>query len=131
MSKLVNLGPGEFADRLTVLALKLLHGVDPAQRDQWRNEQIVLLTRLKATDPARWLEAGLELAAVNAALWTATDQLRELEGQREKSTWVNTQLYQAGELAFQILRWNDRRAELVDAINKASGDFVASDKGEK
>jgi hypothetical protein len=123
MGKLVNYGAGEISDRLTVLALKLLFGTE-AERDvtHFRNEQAVLLTQLRGrTLNGAWFEAYTELAAVNAALWHAEDDLR-----------VMRKIEQAGilaaDLAFRIQALNDHRATLIEKINHDAGDGSGPEK---
>ena len=130
--RLINYGTGEIVDRLTILSLKELYGAQ-ASRDitHFRNERNVLLTQLHARDAyARWYEHGLALHAVNAALWQAEDELR----------WYRTEFGPiedrtlAGDLepvvvcAFRIQALNDRRAELIAAINASVGDPSGQEK---
>ncbi len=129
---LINYGAGEITDRLTILALKLLHyGAAGKPTDYLRTEQVALLAQCRTKDVnGAWLEEALDLAAVNGALWTATDQLRALApdagrgGERDR-----VDLMRAGELGIRILELNDRRATLVEAINKRTGEFRGSEKG--
>src|ERR1700676_1554522 len=85
--RLLNWGPGECSDRLTILALKILHGTD-AGKDvkHFTDERNALLTDIRArTLNGKWFEAVLELAAVNAALWHAEDRLRMLRAHLERA----------------------------------------------
>lgn len=121
--RLVNYGVGEVADRLTILSLKLLFGGE-AGKDitHFRNEQTVLFKTLSARLlNAESLKAVLELAAVNAALWHAEDDLREMRGHDREPTPSEV----IAKLAFRIQQLNDTRAGLVGAINKSSGDGAA------
>lgn len=134
MSRLVNYGAGDISDRLTILALKIFHGqVAGKETKHWEQERMVLLTQIRArTLNGIWFEQVLELGAVNAALWTATDHLRgraEALGHEKDEGVVAEHRYQAGTLGIQILYWNDRRAELVNTINKLAGDQLGSEKG--
>ena len=123
--RLVNYGCGEMADRLTILALKLLIGKEQGKpTDHFRNERNALITQLNARETCGpWLEHLFELSAVNAALWHAEDDLREL---RAESSGVTT--LRAGTLAFRIQELNDQRAALVGLINEKAGDGTTQEK---
>ncbi len=123
--KLVNYGVGEISDRLTILALKILFGAAAGKEvGHFRNEQVALLTQIRGrTLNAAWFEAYTELAAVNAALWHAEDDLR---GYRQKTTEYHEHGVVA--LAFQIQTLNDQRAACVEKINKDAGDFGGVEK---
>src|SRR3990172_455729 len=71
MSRLINPGLGDYTDRLTILALKILFG-EAGGKDvaHFRTEQTILLTKIRSRETAgAWLAATFELAAVNAILW--------------------------------------------------------------
>lgn len=138
MARLTNLGAGDYADRLTILALKCLHyGAAGKPVEHLRNEQACLLTKLYAgpTLPQAGVGALLELGAVNGALWQLTDDLRRIErdiGTTHREFPIDvtaTPWVIAGKWGIEIMRLNDRRAELVDAINKATGEFLGHEKG--
>lgn len=131
MSRLINPGLGDYLDRLSILALKILDG-SAAGKDveHFERERNAILTKVRAeVDPASYLEWYSELAAVNAALWYATDRLRG-----------NAQLLEVGDphalcdwstiagIGIQILRLNDQRAMLVDKLNKLGGDTSGQEK---
>jgi len=115
MTRLVNFGLGEICDRVSILALKILHGaakgIDVAH---FQREQSVLTTKLLASDKGKWIELYAELTAVNAALWYAEDMIRTLKDD----------LPRAGALGLRIAELNDRRSELVQQINAWVGDKV-------
>jgi hypothetical protein len=123
---LINFGTGEISDRLTVLSLKLLHyGAAGKPTAHLRTEQAALLARIRTqTVNGSWLEQLLELGAVNAALWGLTDELRDVADASTPET-----LQTAGMLGLRIMALNDRRAELVEAINKLTGEHRGSEKG--
>lgn len=136
--KLVNPGPGEQTDRLTILALKILFGVE-AGKDvaHFERERAVLLTQVRARASQVDLEAVLALAAVNAALWHAEDDLRalrrgvmlSLSAALDSKEGIALAVYQqAGEVAFRIQDLNDQRAKLVGEINARSGEAVTGDE---
>ena len=129
MARLTNLGAGDYADRLTILALKILHyGAAGKPVEHLQKERDALLVKGFA-GPALGkgaVEALLELGAVNAELWAKTDQLRAVADDPRIGPLA---FVTAGELGIRIMRLNDRRAELVDAINKATGEFLGAEKG--
>ena len=140
--RLINAGPGEMADRLTILALKVLHGAEKGRDTKhFLDERNALLTALRGREiTGSWLEHLLELAATNAALWYAEDELRDWRQQWQPTGPDSTSLRGPGEgfkaatalevvaCAFRIQSLNDRRAELVQAINQATGDHLGSEK---
>ena len=119
MGRLVNYGLGELSDRLSILSLKILFGADP---ESFKAEKAALLVQLRTrTVNAQWFEAYTDLAAVNAALWHAEDDLRQLRnGTAERPVVIQPDA--ALDLAFRIQELNDRRAALVAQINKEAGD---------
>lgn len=125
--RLVNPGTGEISDRLSILALKILFaGTAGKDITHFRNEQVALLTQLRGrTLNGKWFEAYSELAAVNAALWHAEDDLRELRGETGGVTTLR-----AGTLAFRIQELNDLRAACVEKINKDTGEFGGAEKAQ-
>ncbi len=125
MSRLHNPGPGEILDRLIILALKSVHGgLRGTPTAHWQ-EELTELLRLEDPHNTR-LPLLLELAAVNAALWQAEDDIRRLL-QAEESMGLRG-VEPASKIAFRIVRLNDRRAELVTLINCNAGVAAQSDK---
>lgn len=124
--RLVNYGPGEIADRLTILALKILHGGAAGKAiDHFVQERNALLTQIRSRElNSAWFEYVLELGAVNAALWQKEDTLR---GYRTEK-WGDLPHGEIVACAFRIQELNDRRAELVTLINTNTGDFVGAEK---
>lgn len=130
--RLKNYGPGEVSDRLSILALKRLFGTE-AGKDctAFHQEWGVLLTEIRSrTLNGKWFEAVLELAAVNATLWHAEDDLRGMRQQWDgfKDAAAVGAAGEAGLLAFRIQALNDQRAGLIDRINKDAGEHLPSDK---
>jgi hypothetical protein len=125
--RLINFGAGEVCDRLTILALKILHGtVRGRDVAHWQKEQVVLLTKIAARNGS-WFGHYTELAAVNASIWQGEDELRSHRvgsgGQPPTEVWPT--LVQLG---FRIQELNDQRAALIEAINKEAGDHLGSEK---
>ncbi len=129
--RLVNAGAGEFADRLTILALKLYHAVEQGKpTEHFRNEQVTLLTKLKgANGIAAYLEDLLELGTVNGALWRAEDEIRDWRRQHQALQGLSNEANRDVALvAFRIQALNDRRAQLVAAINQQTGEHRGEEK---
>jgi hypothetical protein len=113
------------ADRLTILALKRLHGA-AAGKDvaHFQREWAGLLTKIHGrTLNGSWFEYLLDLGAVNAQLWQLTDEMRgyalrdyELEARP------------AAKCGVAILMLNDRRAELIATINELCGESDGREK---
>lgn len=127
MARLINYGTGDVLDRLTILALKVLHygaaGKDTQHLLDERNALLPKVMTVNLTKAA--LEALLELGAVNGVIWGATDALRPyaLQG------WEAGEETRIAELGVQIMRLNDRRAHLIDTINRETGEFRGAEKG--
>ena len=139
MSRLINYGVGDIADRLSILALKVLHysaaGKDVSYLMKERN---ALLTQWRTKElplNGPFGEAWLELGAVNAALWATEDALRAYRLHNEaydlesEELRVHPETVKALRLAFRIQELNDRRAQLIDQINQATGEFLGPEKG--
>ena len=124
-----NLGPGELADRLSILALKIAHGLQ-ADRDvtHFINERNVLLVQLRAGSTDAGLEQLFELAAVNAMLWHAEDDLREYRADFTVNGATLPEALAVVAIAFRIQSLNDRRAELVGTLNKLAGQDLGPEK---
>lgn len=127
MSRLVNPGPGEICDRLSILSLKRLHGsYDGRDIDHFNREWAALHGQIRSrTLNGCWFEATLELAAVNAALWDATDDLRATLTMDLK--YPDVTAMQAA-LGVRILGLNDQRARLVGKINELAGEGAWEEK---
>lgn len=116
--RLVNIGAGEIADRLTILALKIAYGLEGGKDvAHFIKERNALVVQFRNYELAPLAEALFELAAVNAMLWHAEDDLRELRDTPENPSWLSA----AGAVGFRIQALNDRRAALVWTLNKAAG----------
>lgn len=124
---LVNPTVGEITDRLTILALKRLHGTAEGKNvahfdREWASLHTALRSR---TLNGAWFEQVLELGAVNAALWTRTDEQRTyLDYEKSLDTNVNN----VAKCGCVIMRLNDRRAQLVQRINELAGELEGPEK---
>lgn len=127
MTRLINFGTGEICDRLSILALKILHA-ERAGHDatHFRTEQDALIARLTSRKGGVHAEVwrGLfGLAAVNGRLWEAEDEMR---GHRARGVAAPTMATIT--CAFAIQELNDRRAHLVQGINEAMGEHLGAEK---
>lgn len=119
MSRLHNPGIGERLDRITILELKEKHTLD---NRAFRDER----TALEATLPvlaATVLTEVDDLRNVNAQLWDAEDQLRDLRAKHVLNVMTESQTYDAMRCAFRIQELNDERADLIRSLNESAGDF--------
>lgn len=129
MSRLVNLGPGEICDRLTILMLKILYARQAGKPvEHFEQERNALLVMLRGRElNAGWFEQVLGLGSVNAALWQEEDALRDLRPKKDPlPPW--DPVVTARDIAFRIQELNDTRAALIEAINKLTGDHLGAEK---
>lgn len=121
--RVLNPGPGEIVDRLTIVARKLLtgggdgRGGKETERRVFEEEQRDLVEALYKTQFNNIHDFTLQLtmlAAVNAEIWENENKLRGLRDNAVVPTVI------AG-IAMRSQEMNDRRAELVKKINEAAG----------
>jgi hypothetical protein len=126
MARLCNPGVGEILDRLSILTLKRLHG-DAAGRDTTHfareGDQLEAMIALRKIPTAE----TIQLTAVNAMLWHAEDQLRAYRRGIAGATGDDG-LVAVVAVAFRIQDLNDQRNQVIEAINKAAGDFAGPEK---
>lgn len=122
--RLINFGVGEITDRLSILALKILHAKPDTDITHFTNEKAALLAKLAGRNlNGSWFEQSMELSAVNAAIWRGEDDLRSM---RDVRVIMNKD--QVVVTAFRLQEMNDRRHELITEINKRAGDFFGPEK---
>lgn len=133
--RLVNYGTGEICDRLSILGLKILHteraGHDVTHFQKERAALIAKLTSRKGSIQGDVWSGLWELAAVNGALWFAEDELRVLRHEpvaQPKRPTPTITLVRVSEVAIRIQSLNDRRAEVITTINRATGEHHGSEK---
>lgn len=129
--RLINFGAGEIVDRLTILSTKILYGSAARKETKhWLDERNVLLTMLRGRElNGSWFPLALDLAAVNAALWRAEDDLRGYRQDNEAGLADKAALWEdAAKCAFRCQELNDRRAELIEQINRQTGEFLGQEK---
>lgn len=129
--RLINPGAGEITDRLSILALKILTGSE-AGKDvgHFEIERTSLQQKIHArTLNGVWFDSVLELAAINAMLWHAEDDLRGIRMKRDLGAKLaQADLDEVVLIAFRLQALNDRRSDLVTQINKEAGDGDAKEK---
>lgn len=129
--RLINFGAGEIVDRLGILSTKILYGRAAGKETKhFADERNVLLTYLRGRElNGAWFSAALDLAAVNAALWRAEDDLREWRSQESDVDRIDEPTARdIARIAFRIQELNDARAELIEQINRTTGEFLGAEK---
>lgn len=127
MSRVIDPGIGELFDRLSVLALKIqAGGVRDRDVTHFREERAAIVARLRQRVPGGkdWLESYSELAATNALLWQAEDEMRHYRN--EGQTIHNRD--DIVDCAFRIQELNDARAQLVRGLNGLTGKPAPAEK---
>jgi hypothetical protein len=118
--RVLNPGPGEIVDRLTVVARKIVEGGERAKHFEVEMEELVLYWSKTVEDVdsvmANFATASYLLAATNAAIWQREDELRYYSNEGD----IDMPIVIA-KIAFRIQELNDQRAELVKKINAAAG----------
>lgn len=120
---LIEVGPGELIDKITILEIKSERMSDPAKLRNVRYELDVLNAARNAHIPATAEIARLEaeLKAVNEALWVIEDDIRQCEADRDFGPKFI-------ELARSVYKQNDRRAMLKKDINTITGSAIVEEK---
>jgi hypothetical protein len=120
---LIEIGPGELIDRITILEIKLENIRDEAKLVNVRREYALSMRALRSEVPKSAaldaLTAGLK--EVNGKLWRIEDALRALE--RAESfgrEFIG--------LARSVYRMNDRRAALKREINCLLASSIIEEK---
>jgi len=120
---LIEVGPGELIDKITILRIKSERMSDAAKLANVRHELDVLekarAENLADSDGLRRLEAALK--AVNEALWVIEDDIRQCEADRDFGT-------KFVELARAVYKQNDKRAALKKEINLLTGSSIVEEK---
>lgn len=131
---LLDPGPGEIWDRLTILSLKITQkGLDGTPVDHWERERKSLMPLVRmwqvhdGTPEGQFrFEQLLELGAVNGALWQKEDELRFLRD--HPSITHQSITADLARVGVAIQRLNDRRAYLVSILNTNAGVVRGSEK---
>lgn len=122
MGRLINPGPGELADRLTILQRKIAEATRGGRPfGHFRDEKNVIVTQLTAAGVGdRCIEEILELATINNMLWQAEDQLRAFRDAPDRLRDEDA-LNVAVCVALKIQELNDTRNECIAKINSKTG----------
>lgn len=120
---LIDVGPGELIDKITILMIKSERMSDEAKLKNVRHELNVLeaarKTHIPASDELTKLEAALK--AVNEALWVIEDDIRQCEADKDfGQTFID--------LARSVYKQNDKRAALKKDINILTGSSIVEEK---
>lgn len=119
----VEISPGEFLDKLTILEIKVERIRDLGKLENVRRE-LDLLRRTWESSPLSKLDvaaASRELKIVNQQLWEIEDRIRAKESEGAFDD-------EFVELARSIYRMNDRRAALKRELNVQLGSDLIEEK---
>ncbi|HEY4344749.1 MAG TPA: DUF6165 family protein [Parvibaculum sp.] len=120
---LIEVGPGELIDKITILAIKSERMSDEGKLRNVRHELAVLDAARRAHIPASAelakLEAGLK--SVNETLWVIEDDIRQCEADKDFGQ-------KFVELARAVYKQNDKRAALKKDINLLTGSSIIEEK---
>jgi len=120
---LLEVGPGEMIDKITILKIKSERIADPQKLKNVRHELAVLeLAQQKNIDPSEKMDA-LEraLKEVNERLWVIEDDIRQCESDKDFGEKFIA-------LARSVYRENDQRAKLKKDINILAGSTIVEEK---
>ena len=123
---LIEVGPGELIDKITILEIKVEHMTDATKLKNVRHELEVLSKALREgmADSAELRRLWAELKAINEALWVIEDDIRDCEGQKDFGPKFI-------ELARAVYVTNDRRAAVKKQINILTGSAIVEEKSYK
>ncbi|HLH11158.1 MAG TPA: DUF6165 family protein [Methylovirgula sp.] len=123
MPILVEIAAGELIDKMTILEIKLAEIRDPEKRANIRREYAALSQVWRREIPASQALSRLTAALkeVNAKLWDIEDAIRE----QERAGTFGPEFV---DLARQVYRTNDRRAELKREINRLLDSAIVEEK---
>lgn len=123
--KLLNPNLGETIDRLTILERKIVEGRRQGRLvASFTVERDALYAHMKVLGMAAgFLPQFLRLAAINAAIWDATDRMgKAISGDDMSEKMQRIELAVWGEAIFN---WNNERAAIVAELGKSSGEVDA------
>ena len=107
---LLDPGVGDYLDRLSILARKIVEG-----RDDLIPEYDGLINKV-SLDGHKKLGNVLKMSAINAAIWQREDEIRRLKNQTASGVAEND-WHTLGRVAVQIQELNDKRAALIAELN--------------
>ena len=120
---LIEVGPGELIDKITILVIKSERMSDEGKLKNVRHELDVLTKARKAhiPDSTELTRLEAELKAVNEALWVIEDDIRQCEADKDfGQTFID--------LARSVYKQNDKRAALKKEINLLTGSSIIEEK---
>lgn len=120
---LIEVGPGELIDKITILRIKSERMQDAAKLANVRHELAVMeeARRANLEDSAEMRRLEDALKSVNEALWTIEDDIRQCEADKDfGATFV--------ELARSVYKQNDTRAAIKKEINLLTGSAIVEEK---
>jgi len=120
---MIEIGPGELIDRITILEIKLEKICDEAKLVNVRHEYELSIGALRKeiTQTGELDRLTVELRAVNAELWRIEDDIR---AQERANTFGK--IFVA--LARSVYRTNDRRAAIKRQINDLFQSSIVEEK---
>jgi arginine deiminase len=123
MELLIPVSPGELADKLTILEIKLDRIDDPAKLANVRREHARLTSVWEdaGIDSAEVLALRQSLCEANEALWDVEDAIREEERHKRFGERFVA-------LARSVYVRNDERAALKRRINEVLGSEIFEEK---
>lgn len=123
---LIEVGPGELIDKITILEIKSERMSDPAKLKNVRHELDVLsrAQREGMQDSAELRRLWAELKAINESLWVIEDDIRDCEAKKDFGP-------QFIELARAVYITNDKRAAVKKQINLLTGATIVEEKSYK
>ena len=120
---LIEVGPGELIDKITILRIKSERMGDAAKLVNVRHELDVLEKarheNLRESADLKRLEADLK--SVNEALWDIEDDIRQCEADKDFGEKFI-------ELARAVYKTNDKRAAIKKEINLLTGSAIVEEK---
>jgi hypothetical protein len=123
---LLEVGPGELIDKITILQIKSERMTDAAKLKNVRYELDVLekARRENMPETAELTKLHAELKAINESLWVIEDDIRDCEGQKDFGPKFI-------ELARAVYITNDKRAAVKKQINILTGSAIVEEKSYK
>ncbi len=120
---LLEVGPGEMIDKITILKIKSERIFDPDKLKNINHELSVLLDAHKRhiDNSAEMQNLETKLKSVNEALWEIEDDIRQCEADKDFGEKFIT-------LARAVYRENDIRAQLKKEINLLAGSSIIEEK---
>ena len=115
MSRLLHPGLGDYLDRLTILQLKIADGRERGRDISHFETERAAIWAAVGTTPSHAVGVGERLAAINRAIWEATDFLLAA-----RVAWPHVaepDVYLIADHAMRVLQLNEDRAELVRILN--------------